>query len=211
MSKQIEELHELGEHIAGAMPDAVRKFEIRFGDLTLYAERDAIASLAEFLKRDTLCNFETLIDICGVDYPERGQRFEVVYHFLSMRMNHRVRVKIRTDEETAVPTLTKLHPGADWFEREAFDMYGVRFAGHPDMRRILTDYGFEGYPLRKDFPLTGYSEVRYDDLEKRIVHEPVALTQEYRNFDFLSPWEGIAAVIPGDEKAEPEDSEGEGA
>ncbi len=211
MSEQTEALHDLGEHIAGKMPDAVRKFDIKFGDLVLYAERDAIVSLADFLKRDALCNFETLIDICGVDYPERGQRFEIVYHFLSMRMNHRVRVKIKTDEEAAVPTLVNLHPSANWFEREAFDMYGVRFAGHPDMRRLLTDYGFEGYPLRKDFPLTGYTEIRYDDLEKRIVHEPVELTQEYRNFDFLSPWEGIAAVIPGDEKVTEEETDGEGA
>ncbi len=210
MSEQTEALHDLGEHIATAMPDAVRRFDIKFGDLTLYAERDAIVSLADFLKRDALCDFATLIDICGVDYPERGQRFEIVYHFLSMRMNHRVRVKIRTDEEAAVPTMVNLHPSANWFEREAFDMYGVRFAGHPDMRRLLTDYGFEGYPLRKDFPLTGYTEIRYDDLEKRIVHEPVELTQEYRNFDFLSPWEGIATVIPGDEKAE-EETEGEEA
>lgn len=210
MSEQIEALTELGDHIADAMPDAVRKFDVTFGDLTLYAERDAIVSLAEFLKRDSLCNFETLIDICGVDYPERGQRFEVVYHFLSMRMNHRVRVKVKTDEEGAVPTMVNLHPSADWFEREAFDMYGIRFAGHPDMRRILTDYGFEGYPLRKDFPLTGYTEVRYDDLEKRVVHEPVQLPQEYRNFDFLSPWEGMTAELPGDEKVE-DAKEGEGA
>ncbi len=210
MDEQIEALNELGEHIADEMPDAVRSFDVRFGDLILYAERDAIAPLTQFLKTNSLCNFETLIDICGVDYPERGQRFEVVYHFLSMRMNHRVRVKIKTDEEGAVPTITHLHPSADWFEREAFDMYGVRFSGHPDMRRILTDYGFEGYPLRKDFPLTGYTEVRYDDLEKRVVHEPVELTQEYRNFDFLSPWEGMTAQIPGDEKAD-DTKEGEGA
>ncbi|GAB5457674.1 MAG: NADH-quinone oxidoreductase subunit C [Henriciella sp.] len=208
MTEQIEALTELGEHIADAMPDAVRKFDVQFGDLTLYAARDAVVSLAEFLKRDTLCNFETLIDICGVDYPERAQRFEVVYHFLSMRMNQRVRVKVKTDEEGAVPTMVNLHPSADWFEREAFDMYGIRFAGHPDMRRILTDYGFEGFPLRKDFPLTGYTEVRYDDLEKRVVHEPVELTQEYRNFDFLSPWEGMTAEIPGDEKAEKQEGEG---
>ncbi|MDJ0921145.1 MAG: NADH-quinone oxidoreductase subunit C [Henriciella sp.] len=209
MNEQTEALTELGEHIAAAMPDAVRKFEVVLGELTLVAERDAILSLAEFLKRDSLCMFEMMIDICGVDYPERGQRFEVVYHFLSMRMNQRIRVKISTDEDTPVPTLTDLHPSANWFEREAFDMYGIRFAGHPDLRRILTDYGFEGYPLRKDFPLTGFTEVRYDDLEKRIVHEPVELTQEYRNFDFLSPWEGMTAQIPGDEKAEA--SEGEGA
>ncbi len=209
MSEQIEALTELGEHIAGALPDAVRKFEVKFGELTLFAERDAIMSVAEFLKGNSLCRFETLIDICGVDYPERAQRFEIVYHFLSMYMNQRIRVKVSTDEDTPVPSIVDLHPSADWFEREAFDMYGVRFAGHPDMRRILTDYGFEGYPLRKDFPLTGYTEVRYDSLEKRVVHEPVELTQEYRNFDFLSPWEGMTAVIPGDEKAE--EVEGEGA
>jgi NADH-quinone oxidoreductase subunit C len=210
MSEQVEALNELGDHIASQMLDAVRKFEIAYGELTLFAERDQIIALVEFLKRDALCMFEMMIDVCGVDYPERSQRFEVVYHFLSMRMNQRIRVKVSTDEETAVPSIVELHPSANWFEREAFDMYGIRFAGHPDMRRILTDYGFEGYPLRKDFPLTGYTEVRYDDLEKRIVHEPVALTQEYRNFDFLSPWEGMTSVIPGDEKAE-ETTDGEGA
>ena len=210
MSEQTSALEELGEHIATAMPDAVRRFGVRLGELTLFAERDAITTLVEYLKLNSLCMFETLIDICGADYPARGQRFEVVYHFLSMRMNQRIRVKISTDEETPVPTLTEVHKSADWYEREVFDMYGVRFAGHPDMRRILTDYGFEGYPLRKDFPLTGYTEVRYDNLEKRIVHEPVVLTQEYRNFDFLSPWEGMTAQIPGDEKAD-QASEGEGA
>jgi NADH-quinone oxidoreductase subunit C len=210
MSEQVEALNELGDHIASQMPDAVRKFEIAYEELTLFAERDQIIALVEFLKRDALCMFEMMIDVCGVDYPERSQRFEVVYHFLSMRMNQRIRVKVSTDEETAVPSIVDLHPSANWFEREAVDMYGIRFAGHPDMRRILTDSGFEGYPLRKDFPLTGYTEVRYDDLEKRIVHEPVALTQEYRNFDFLSPWEGMTSVIPGDEKAE-ETTDGEGA
>lgn len=212
MNEQIEALQDLGERIALKVEDAVRRFEIKHGELTLYAERDGLIELVKFLKQDAMCNFETLIDICGVDYPQRTQRFDVVYHFLSMRMNQRIRVKIKTDEEGAVPTLTELHPSADWFEREAFDMYGIRFAGHPDMRRILTDYGFEGYPLRKDFPLTGYTEVRYDDLEKRVIHEPVELTQEYRNFDFLSPWEGMTAVIPGDEKAEEANApEGEGA
>lgn len=210
MSEQVEALNELGDHIASQMPDAVRKFKIAYGELTLFAERDQIIALVEFLKRDALCMFEMMIDVCGVDYPERSQRFEVVYHFLSMRMNQRIRVKVSTDEETAVPSIVEQHPSANWFEREAFDMYGIRFAGHPDMRRILTDYGFEGYPLRKDFPLTGYTEVRYDDLEKRIVHEPVELTQEYRNFDFLSPWEGMTSVIPGDEKAE-DTTDGEGA
>ncbi|MEM9055700.1 MAG: NADH-quinone oxidoreductase subunit C [Pseudomonadota bacterium] len=202
MSEQTEALDELGEHIATSQPDAVRKYTMAYGELTIYAERDAIVSLLGFLARDPLCLFEMLIDVCGVDYPERSQRFEVVYHLLSMRMNQRIRVKVSTDEETAVPTVTGLHATANWFERETFDMYGVRFSGHPDLRRILTDYGFEGFPLRKDFPLTGYTEVRYDDLEKRVVYEPVQLTQEYRNFDFLSPWEGMQAVIPGDEKAD---------
>ena len=201
MSEHTETLRELGEHIASQMPDAVRKCVVVNDELNIYAERDQIVVLAAFLKRDPLCLFEMLIDICGVDYPERSQRFDVVYHFLSMRMNQRVRVKVKTDAETAVPSLVELHAGANWFEREAFDMYGVRFAGHPDMRRILTDYGFEGHPLRKDFPLTGFTEVRYDDLKKRVVHEPVQLTQEYRNFDFLSPWEGMTQIIPGDEKA----------
>lgn len=207
MSEQIEALKDLGEHIAASQPDAVRKFDVKYGELNVYAERDAIVPLLEFLARDQLCMFEMLIDLCGVDYPERSQRFDVVYHLLSMRMNQRIRVKIMTDEETAVPTVTEVHATANWFEREAFDMYGIRFAGHPDLRRILTDYGFEGFPLRKDFPLTGFTEVRYDDLEKRIVHEPVQLTQEYRNFDFLSPWEGMQAVIPGDEKAEGQEAD----
>lgn len=211
MSYQSETLSDLGDHIASSMPDAVRRFEVRRGDLVLYVERDSIVALCEFLKTDSTCLFETLIDLCGVDFPERGRRFEVVYHFLSMRMNQRIRIKISTDEDTPVPTLVHLHPSAEWFEREAFDMYGIRFAGHPDMRRLLTDYGFEGFPLRKDFPLTGYTEVRYDDLEKRVVHEPVALLQEYRNFDFLSPWEGMTAVMPGGEQdnlAESKEEEG---
>ena len=171
------------------------------GELTVLAERDHILPLLRFLRDDQQCNFETLIDICGVDYPERNERFEVVYHLLSMRMNHRVRVRIRADEEMAVASCVPIWPAANWFEREAFDMYGIQFADHPDLRRILTDYGFEGFPLRKDFPLTGHYEVRYDDLEKRVIYEPVKLVQEYRNFDFLSPWEGMTSEIPGDEKA----------
>lgn len=194
-------LSELAAHIETRMPDAVRSWQIRVGELTLLAERDHIVPLLRFLRDDQQCNFETFIDVCGVDYPERSERFEVVYHLLSMRMNHRIRVRIRTDEETAVPSVVSLWPVANWFEREAFDMYGIQFADHPDLRRILTDYGFEGWPLRKDFPLTGHYEVRYDDLEKRVIYEPVKLAQEYRNFDFLSPWEGMTSVIPGDEKA----------
>ena len=184
----------------------MRASQIVVGELTLLAERDHIVNLLRFLRDDQQCNFETLIDICGVDYPERSDRFEVVYHLLSMRMNQRIRVRIRTDEETPVASATVLWPAANWFEREAFDMYGIQFSDHPDLRRILTDYGFEGYPLRKDFPLTGHYEVRYDDLEKRVIYEPVQLTQEYRNFDFLSPWEGMTAEIPGDEKAVSEEA-----
>ena len=153
------------------------------------------------LHDDSLCLFEVLIDICGVDYPEREQRFDVVYHLLSPRHNQRIRLKCRTDETTAVPSVVEVFPGANWYEREAYDMYGILFSGHPDLRRILTDYGFQGYPLRKDFPLTGYVEVRYDDDQKRVVYEPVKLTQEFRSFDFKSPWEGTNYVLPGDEKA----------
>ena len=201
MTPNVENLEDLAAHIENRMPDAVRSTQIRVGELTVLAERDHILSLLRFLRDDQQCNFETLIDICGVDYPERTERFEVVYHLLSMRMNHRIRIRIRTDEETAVPSSVAVWPSANWFEREAFDMYGIQFSDHPDLRRILTDYGFEGFPLRKDFPLTGHYEVRFDDLEKRVVYEPVKLTQEYRNFDFLSPWEGMTAELPGDEKA----------
>ena len=197
----IEALEDLAAHIEATQGDAVRASQILVGELTLLAERDHIVNLLRFLRDDQQCNFETLIDICGVDYPERSDRFEVVYHLLSMRMNHRIRIRIRTDEETAVPSSVAVWPSANWLEREAFDMYGIQFSDHPDLRRILTDYGFEGFPLRKDFPLTGHYEVRFDDLEKRVVYEPVKLTQEYRNFDFLSPWEGMTAELPGDEKA----------
>ena len=196
-----ENLVDLAAHIEARMPDAVRSTQIILGELTVLAERDHILALLRFLRDDQQCNFETLIDICGVDYPGRSERFELVYHLLSMRMNHRVRVRIRADEETAVASSVAIWPAANWFEREAFDMYGIQFSEHPDLRRILTDYGFEGFPLRKDFPLTGHYEVRYDDLEKRVIYEPVKLVQEYRNFDFLSPWEGMTSEIPGDEKA----------
>jgi len=201
-----EQLEELGEIIAAGAGDAVIGHSVENGDLTLETTREGLVALVTFLRGNNECLFQTLVDICGVDYPGRGERFDVVYHFLSMRLNQRVRVKLTTDEDHAVPSLTEIFPGADWYEREAFDMYGIQFSGHPDLRRILTDYGFEGYPLRKDFPLTGYVEVRYDVLEKRVVYEPVKLTQEYRNFDFLSTWEGMQAVIPGDEKAEEADN-----
>ncbi len=196
-----ETLNDLADHIAHAEPHAVQRWEITQGELTIHCVRDQIRSLIKFLRDDSQCRFETLIDVCGVDFPERRERFEIVYHMLSMRMNQRIRVKVSTDAETAVPSIVEIFPCAEWFEREALDMYGVLFAGNTDMRRLLTDYGFEGHPLRKDFPLTGYVEVRYDELEKRVVYEPVKLVQEYRNFDFLSPWEGAQAVIPGDEKA----------
>ena len=173
----IEALEDLAAHIEATLSDAVRASQIVVGELTLLAERDHIVNLLRFLRDDQQCNFETLIDICGVDYPERSDRFEVVYHLLSMRMNQRIRVRVRTDEETPVASATVLWPAANWFERETFDMYGIQFSDHPDLRRILTDYGFEGYPLRKDFPLTGHYEVRYDDLEKRVIYEPVQLTQ----------------------------------
>lgn len=198
----IENLVDLAAHIESRMPDAVRSTQIVVGELTVLAERDHILPLLRFLRDDQQCNFETFIDLCGVDYPERNERFEVVYHLLSMRMNHRIRIRIRTDEETAVPSAVAIWPAANWFEREAFDMYGIQFSDHPDLRRILTDYGFEGFPLRKDFPLTGHYEVRFDDLEKRVIYEPVNLVQEYRNFDFLSPWEGMTSETPGDEKAD---------
>lgn len=202
-----EALADLGSHIemAPGLEDGIDGWHVRHGELTFAVARSQLVKFVRFLRDDLLCLFQTLVDICGVDYPQRAERFDVVYHFLSMRMNHRIRVKVTTDENTPVPSLTDLFPCANWFEREAFDMYGITFSNHPDLRRILTDYGFEGFPLRKDFPLTGHVEVRYDDLEKRVVYEPVKLAQEYRNFDFLSPWEGMTAVIPGDEKA------GEGA
>ncbi len=201
MSEASENYADLAAHLEQALRDAVLGHMVSHGELTLRIDRSRIIETVKFLREDRLCMFETLIDICGVDHPERAERFDVVYHFLSMRMNQRIRLKVTTDEDTPVASLTALFPCADWFEREAFDMYGIQFSNHPDLRRILTDYGFEGFPLRKDFPLTGHVEVRYDDLEKRVVYEPVKLTQEYRNFDFLSPWEGMTSIVPGDEKA----------
>ncbi|MBA4800390.1 MAG: NADH-quinone oxidoreductase subunit C [Euryhalocaulis sp.] len=200
-----EALKELGAHIREALDDKVLDAAVRYGELTLRVERHAIIEVLSYLRDDAECRFDLMIDLCAADYPERGERFEIVYHFLSMHNNHRIRVKLSTDEETFVPSITGIFPVADWYEREAFDMYGVVFEGHPDMRRILTDYGFNGYPLRKDFPLTGYVEVRYDEEQKRVVYEPVQLKQEYRDFDFESPWEGMRALLPGDEKAESAD------
>ncbi|PKQ07095.1 MAG: NADH-quinone oxidoreductase subunit C [Alphaproteobacteria bacterium HGW-Alphaproteobacteria-12] len=197
-----ESLTELGEHILGALEDAVAGFEIAYGELTIRAQAPSIARVLKFLRDDPASRFTTLIDITAVDYPERASRFDIVYHLLSMHQNQRIRIIVETDEETAVPSVVSVYPAANWFERETFDMYGIFFSDHPDLRRILTDYGFNGYPLRKDFPLTGYVEVRYDDDEKRVVYEPVRLVQEFRSFDFMSPWEGPEYLLPGDEKAE---------
>ncbi|MCT8990643.1 NADH-quinone oxidoreductase subunit C [Chelativorans sp. SCAU2101] len=187
----------IGEKLGGRIKDTI----IAYGELTLVVEPDDIVEVLSFLKTDVQCQFFAFIDISGADYPAREKRFEVVYHLLSPRQNQRIRVKISTDEDTPVPSVVDVFPGANWYEREVYDLYGVLFSGHPDLRRILTDYGFEGHPLRKDFPLTGFVEVRYDDEAKRVVYEPVNLRQEFRNFDFLSPWEGTDYVLPGDEKA----------
>jgi NADH-quinone oxidoreductase subunit C len=196
-----EALRDLSAYIRERLDGRVRDAVVDYGELTLVVELAEIVDVLSFLRDDVQCQFISFIDLCGVDYPAREKRFEVVYHLLSPRQNQRIRIKLATDEETPVPSVTGVYPGADWFEREAYDLYGILFTGHPDLRRILTDYGFEGHPLRKDFPLTGYFEVRYDDELKRVVYEPVELKQEFRNFDFLSPWEGTDYVLPGDEKA----------
>ena len=197
-----EDLKELAEHIGAAIDEDIRGSLVAFDELTVEARADRIVPVLKFLRDDSLCRFIQLIDICGVDYPERSKRFDVVYHLLSMHNNLRIRIKAQVGEGETIPSVREVYPAADWFEREAFDMYGIVFSGHPDLRRILTDYGFDGHPLRKDFPLTGYTEVRYDDQQKRVVYEPVSLVQEFRNFDYVSPWEGADYVLPGDEKAE---------
>jgi NADH-quinone oxidoreductase subunit C len=191
----------LGEDIKAALPGAVTQAVVAFDELTVHAEAASIVQVLKVLRDDPRFRFVNFTDIAGADYIEREKRFDVVYHLLSPRHNHRVRVKVQTDEATPVPSVIEIFPAANWYEREAYDFYGILFSGHPDLRRILTDYGFEGYPLRKDFPLTGFVEVRYDDEQKRVVYEPVKLNQEFRNFDFLSPWEGTDYVLPGDEKA----------
>ena len=195
------DLTALGEHIAAKLGSAVVSSAITLGELTIGIERDQIVPALTFLRDDPQCRFEILVDICGVDWPARENRFDVVYHMLSPRLNHRVRLKVQTDETHPVPSAIDVFPTANWYEREAYDMYGILFSGHPDLRRLLTDYGFQGYPLRKDFPLTGYVEVRYDDAQKRVIYEPVKLTQEFRTFDFESPWERAEYFLPGDEKA----------
>ena len=196
-----EPLQELGNSIAAALDGAVTVSSVAHGQLTLAANAADIVRVMRFLRDDERCLFWCIIDITAVDWPEREKRFDVVYHLLSPRRNQRIRVKVQTDEVTPVPSIISVYRGADWFEREAYDLYGVLFSGHPDLRRILTDYGFEGHPLRKDFPLTGFVEVRWDDELKRVVYDPVRLAQEFRNFDFLSPWEGPEYMLPGDEKA----------
>ena len=197
-----EALEELGELIAAAQSETVLGQSVANGELTLNATVQGLRVLVTYLRDNAACAFTTMVDITAIDWPERDDRFEVVYHFLSMPQNQRVRVKLSVAEDEIVPSITDLHPSANWFEREVFDMYGVMFSGHPDLRRILTDYGFRGHPLRKDFPTTGYTEVRYDETQKRVVYEPVSLVQDYRQFDFMSPWEGAEYILPGDEKQE---------
>ena len=197
----VQSLRELGERIGAALKDYVDAPEVVRGELIVIARPDAILRVLKFLRGDTQCAIEMLVDICGADYPDRESRFDVVYHLLSVSRNQRIRVKVRVSEGAVVPSVTGLYSSAGWFERETWDLYGIYFSDHPDLRRILTDYGFDGHPLRKDFPLTGYVEMRNDDEQKRVVYEPVKLTQDFRRFDFLSPWEGTQYVLPGDEKA----------
>ena len=195
------ELQELADLISAKRPDCVSSAEVVGGELTLISPPSCLPDLVEFLKTNRNCQFSTLVDITAVDYPTREARFEVVYHFLSMYQNHRIRVKTALHDGETMASLTSVHVSAGWFEREVFDMFGIIFSGHSDLRRLLTDYGFRGHPLRKDFPTTGYTELRYDEVEKRVVYEPVSLTQDYRSFDFMSPWEGAEYILPGDEKA----------
>jgi NADH-quinone oxidoreductase subunit C len=195
-----EALIDLAAHIELKRRDEVISTEIAYGELNVSVTLAGLVDFIEFLRSDGNCRFSTLVDITAVDYPERPARFDVVYHFLSMYQNARIRVRVAAREEDFVPSIIDVHPSANWFEREVYDMYGIIFSGHPDLRRILTDYGFRGHPLRKDFPTTGYTEVRYDEALKRVVYEPVRLTQEYRQFDFMSPWEGAHYILPGDEK-----------
>jgi NADH-quinone oxidoreductase subunit C len=196
-----EALSDLAAHVREKLGDAVLESVLAYGELTVTVAPETVVAAATFLRDDARCRFVSIIDISGADYPYRAKRFDVVYHLLSPTQNLRIRLKVHADEETIVPSVTGVWPGADWYERETYDLYGVLFSGHPDLRRLLTDYGFEGHPLRKDFPLTGFYEVRYDDEAKRVIYEPVELKQEFRNFDFLSPWEGTEYVLPGDEKA----------
>lgn len=195
-------LKELGDSISSRLENEVISSTVAFGELTLCVRAEHIQKVLTFLRDDPDCSFKQLVDVCGNDYPERSKRFDVVYHLLSVQLNQRIRIKVETDEDTPVPSVVDVYPAAGWFEREAWDMYGIFFADNPDLRRMLTDYGFQGHPLRKDFPVSGFVEVRYSEEEKRVVYEPVSLPQESRNFDFMSPWESAKYVLPGDEKAE---------
>lgn len=196
-------LEELGQHVASVLSEQVMGISIAHDELMVTARAEQIVKVVTFLRDDPMCLFKVLVDICGTDYPERPKRFDVVYNLLSLVHNQRIRIKVEADDETPVPSITGVHNSANWFEREIWDMYGVMFSDHPDLRRLLTDYGFEGHPLRKDFPLTGFVETRYDEERKRVVYDPVKLSQEFRKFDFLSPWEGASNTpLPGDEKAE---------
>ena len=199
-----ETLTSLGEKIVGSLGGKATGYSVAFDQLTVTVQAETVVDVVRYLRDDPNCRFVNITDITAVDYPEREKRFDVIYHFLSPTLNTRIRLRVHADEATQVPSIIDVFPGADWFEREAYDFYGILFSGHPDLRRILTDYGFDGHPLRKDFPLTGFVEVRYDDQEKRVLYEPVRLNQEFRKFDFLSPWEGADyPVLPGDEKAGP--------
>ncbi len=206
-----EKLSALADHLAASLPGTVLDSEVRHGELCVRVGRSAVLRLLQFLRDDAKCRFAVLCDVCGVDHPDRPQRFDVVYNLLSLALNQRIRVKLETDEEQPVPSCVGLYSSANWWEREAWDLFGIYFSDHPDLRRILTDYGFDGHPLRKDFPLTGYVELRYDEEQKRVVYEPVRLKQEFRSFDFLSPWEGMDKVLPGDEKAGTPDDAAKGA
>ena len=197
-----EALEQLGQHLELKRKDCVVSWELSHNELNVTVALANLVNFVKFLRKDADCQFSTLVDITAVDFPSRTKRFDVVYHFLSMYQNQRIRLRVEVREEDMVPSIISVHPSANWFEREVFDMFGILFSGHPDLRRILTDYGFRGYPLRKDFPTTGYTEVRYDEVQKRVVYEPVSLVQEYRQFDFMSPWEGAEYIMPGDEKAE---------
>ena len=203
-----EALKDLGDYIAAALPQDVIGTEVAFGELAVTVRPASIVRVLSFLRDDSTCLFKVLIDLSGADYPEREARFEVIYSLLSMSQNQRVRVKLSVGEDDPVPSATGVYSAAGWYERETWDMYGIYFSDHPDLRRILTDYGFEGHPMRKDFPLTGRVEVRYDETQKRVVYDPVKLTQDFRSFDFLSPWEGMGEILPGDEKASSDTEEG---
>ena len=201
MNETTQLLQELGGYVEAQLPNDVLSHWTANKELNISVRPEGIVRTLKYLRTDPNCLFEMLVDVCGVDYPDREMRFEVVYNLLSLRHNQRVRIKVAVDEDIAVPSVVGVFPSATWFERECWDMFGIFFSGHPDMRRLLTDYGFDGHPFRKDFPLTGYVEVRYDDEERRVVYEPVKLTQAFRSFDFLSPWEGMTRSLPGDEKA----------